>query len=236
MRSYLSFAALALLAAAFSSSLSATTRKHSDTSSETWRNNLPPQYPAAPSEPADVTIAVFNEAEVSPRTVASAEKIAWHVFNKAGIRTVWINCSAADPSPGASCKQIALNQRLDLRIVPSALNMKDSVMGIAFLSEQGLGHQADVFFDGISRLHQQSEVDVATILGHIAAHEIGHLLLGLNSHSLSGLMRASWTRDELLTAARGDLRFSKGQSDLMRARLPIVFAAEFPACKETSGE
>ena len=29
-------------------------------------------------------------------------------------------------------------------------------------------------------------------LGHVMAHEMGHVLLGVNSHSAEGLMRAAW--------------------------------------------
>ena len=38
------------------------------------------------------------------------------------------------------------------------------------------------------------------ILGHAAAHEIGHLLLGSNSHSPFGLMRARWSGQDLQNA------------------------------------
>jgi len=33
---------------------------------------------------------------------------------------------------------------------------------------------------------------MATLLGRVTAHEIGHLLLGTNSHTLAGIMRAKW--------------------------------------------
>ncbi len=45
------------------------------------------------------------------------------------------------------------------------------------------------------------------ILGHAAAHEIGHLLLGSNSHSPQGLMRARWSRQDLQNAGIGQSSF-----------------------------
>jgi hypothetical protein len=54
----------------------------------------------------------------------------------------------------------------------------------------------------------ESHTGTAIILGHAMAHELGHLLLGTNSHSSDGLMRAQWNRGDLAEAARGNLLFS----------------------------
>jgi hypothetical protein len=51
------------------------------------------------------------------------------------------------------------------------------------------------------------------------AHEIGHLLLGANSHSRTGIMRAFWSGDDLTLAARAYLLFTPGQSRQMKTRL-----------------
>jgi hypothetical protein len=52
-----------------------------------------------------------------------------------------------------------------------------------------------------------SQAWVAT-LGHVIAHEVGHLLLGKDSHSPSGLMSARWTDAEQRLMVRGDLHFA----------------------------
>jgi hypothetical protein len=43
----------------------------------------------------------------------------------------------------------------------------------------------------------QQLVSKGQILGHAVAHEIGHLLMGTNSHSSRGLMRGNWKVDAL---------------------------------------
>jgi hypothetical protein len=48
------------------------------------------------------------------------------------------------------------------------------------------------------------------------AHEIGHLLLGNGGHGPSGLMRATWTADEVTLLVRGLLRFSAEESGRLR--------------------
>jgi hypothetical protein len=45
----------------------------------------------------------------------------------------------------------------------------------------------------------------------VMAHEIGHLLLGRNSHSVSGIMRGTWGSAELRAIAQGALRFTRGE-------------------------
>jgi len=62
-------------------------------------------------------------------------------------------------------------------------------------------------------------VGVANILGNVMAHELGHLLLGSNSHALSGIMKARWENEELERIAKGGLFFTIEQAELIRERL-----------------
>jgi hypothetical protein len=51
------------------------------------------------------------------------------------------------------------------------------------------------------------------------AHELGHLLLGSNSHSPTGLMRADWRTKDLTGMAQGGLVFSDEQAQRMKIKL-----------------
>lgn len=212
----------AMMGIAFSNTATAAVGKEVDAAD---RKAESPVSPAAYN--ADMTIAVFNDAEIKQAIVQDAEQVAGRIFLKAGIRTVWINCGerTGQADHESPCRKVPLNQRFDVRIVRSSHGLRSSVLGIAFLSDAGAGRQADVFYEGVARIRSESEIDAAIILGHVTAHEIGHLLLGANSHSSSGLMRASWTHDELITASQGGLLFSKSQSARMKARLPVIFSA-----------
>jgi len=48
--------------------------------------------------------------------------------------------------------------------------------------------------------------DIAHIFGHVIAHELGHLL-GLESQTPKGIMRADWNSADLQDAACGYLLF-----------------------------
>ena len=67
----------------------------------------------------------------------------------------------------------------------------------------------------VNRLELLREGD---LLGCVIAHELGHLLLGKSSHSEEGLMRARWEARELREAAKGNLLFSKSETERMRVR------------------
>jgi hypothetical protein len=60
--------------------------------------------------------------------------------------------------------------------------LPSSVFGISYLSPEGIDSQADVFYAKIAAF-RQSPAKLSTLLGYAMAHELGHLLLGTNSHS-----------------------------------------------------
>jgi hypothetical protein len=61
-----------------------------------------------------------------------------------------------------------------------------------------------VFYDRVQQISRQT-VNEGMVLGHAIAHELGHLLLGVDAHSPEGLMRAHWTSRDLALAAQGKL-------------------------------
>jgi hypothetical protein len=190
-------------------------------SPEGWAKSLPQESPS-------VAISVFNEAGISPTILKQAEEVASRVFEESGIHVEWVNCSPAEEALGheAACPEAAFPDHLHVHIVRRSLNMKDSVLGVSFLSPEGSGCQADVFYEGIERIYRESLVHTTVILGHVMAHEIGHLLLGINSHSVRGIMRAHWDKEDLTRAEACTLLFAESQSRRMAQRLRTAMARE----------
>jgi hypothetical protein len=58
---------------------------------------------------------------------------------------------------------------------------------------------------------------VAQILGAMMAHELGHILLNLPSHSETGIMKGDWDLKELCDAAYGFLLFTRQQTEVIQA-------------------
>lgn len=168
-----------------------------------------------------VTVSLFNDAHVPPSIVDSAEVIASRIFAQSGIELHWIQCGREEESveEQRACSQTRFPEHLHVHIVNSDPHLKGSVFGISFLSADGSGSQADVFFTKIVWFHGVSLMEPGTLLGHAMAHELGHLLLGANSHSLTGLMSANWRTAHLTLMEQGGLLFSEEQSRKIRAKL-----------------
>ena len=143
-------------------------------------------------------VSVFNSSPISPSTIERAEGEAGRVLRDAGVEVIWLNCPL-DAQHEASLGRCSV--------------------GISFSAEDGQGCYADLFYVPIQQLQEETHATPSVILGHAMAHELGHLLLGTNSHSASGLMRAHWTREDLTNASRGNLRFSLEQSLRIMNRL-----------------
>jgi hypothetical protein len=175
---------------------------------------------------AQVTINVYNDAQLSSQILAQAEKEATRIFRKAGIGSVWINCQPLNAGipPDAECQQPAGPSHLALRIVPWSSESGDAIFGVAFTSAADDGTYADVFYNSAEKLHQECHAGVPKVLGHVIAHEIGHLLLGMNAHSLMGIMRPEWQGPELRSIGMGRLLFSSEQARSMQAKLFSVTA------------
>jgi hypothetical protein len=174
-----------------------------------------------------VTISVYNDAEVPVDVVGRAEGKAGQVFRRAGIAVTWLNCRVPAVSEEASraCREAVFPEHLHLRIVRKSFGLNAEAMGISFQAEDGSGCYADVFYEPMKQLRKSDGTDIASLLGHVAAHEIGHLLLGMNSHSAAGIMHAHWTSEELASVKIGGLVFSEQETLRMKAKLSTKLQA-----------
>jgi hypothetical protein len=175
---------------------------------------------AAP-DTARVTISVFNDAFVSQKALRGAEDVASRVFASADVQIEWMNCGRASETAEEqqACAATAFPEHLHIRIIQRSLMQNAPTLGLSYLDKDGSGCQAEVFYQAVAEVVAQSEVNVATILGNAMAHEVGHLLLGTNSHSAEGIMRAHWNPPDLAAASKGLLVFSERQKDEIRTKL-----------------
>ena len=109
----------------------------------------------------------------------------------------------------------------------SSLAHRSAVFGLAVLPETGRGSHLYVFHARVEALAaEHPDLNHGTILGHVLAHEIGHLLLGSNSHAPGGLMGARWFARELHRMSQGDLLFTSAEPARVRAALAARMAEE----------
>jgi hypothetical protein len=161
---------------------------------------------------SEITVLVNNSAGVKPSVLRKAEQEAGRLFDAAGIEIQWVNCDETE-----ACRRILGPKEFVLHIVAGGKTQNDFVLGEAFLGEDGRGQYSDVFFDRLTQA--QRNFGLALLLGAVSAHELGHLLLGSNSHSRTGIMEPRWGQQGLRSIGMGRLLFTPEQARSMRNRI-----------------
>lgn len=186
-----------------------------------------------------ITFRVYNYAQVSQNTLAAADREAQRIFRKAGVETDWLNCPVVNTDTQASetCRAVVAPTEIVLRIIPRSKAARRLFRGDQFgfalpAPQGGHGALASVFYSGLENFAGCWDCDRSQILAHTVAHEIGHLLLPGEGHSLSGIMRASWENEDLRRACRGDLVFTPQEAESIRVEVRKRVAAAASARAE----
>jgi hypothetical protein len=109
--------------------------------------------------------------------------------------------------------------------------------GLAVLNHEGrFPTHAYVFLHRAVDLAKNELAPWTGILGQLIAHELGHLLLGTNSHFLVGIMRATWRAAEIKQALMGNLVFTPEQVNQIRADLQRRLTAGQRPAEESQGQ
>jgi hypothetical protein len=172
-----------------------------------------------------ILVLVHNYAGLQPTLLKRAERSAARVLGTGGVQVNWLDCSQT-PQASQQCQDPPNPSALVLHLLPSRATRRaapSGSLGFAVPPEPGqFGSFAGVFYDRIERLGSRG-FNEPVILGDAMAHEIGHLLLGLEAHTDSGIMKAEWHRRELEEAANGTLVFDALQRNrimqTLKARL-----------------
>jgi len=165
-----------------------------------------------------IRVRVDNYTPASPAELAMAEREAARILGAAGLRTIWLICREVDSLALLQdpCQQPLETTDIVLRVVsePTQNKFNDAVFG--FSVQPVL---ATVYYEYPVRLAKKDDAvfELPVILGCVMAHEIGHLLLGPNSHSGSGIMQPSWERKQVRQAMTGSLLFTSAQAKHIRA-------------------
>ena len=174
---------------------------------------------ASGTEPSPrIRVRVNNYTQASPAILAGAEREAGRILGKAGLQTVWLDCPAGHSTADSQdpCREPLEATDIALRVLSESTQNKfqDTVFGFAVVPVL-----ASVYYDYAAHLARSdnAEFEIPIILGCVIAHEVGHLLLGSNSHSDSGIMQGQWERGQIRHAVTGNLLFTPEQAKLIQA-------------------
>lgn len=173
-----------------------------------------------------LTISVFNDAGASPSVISQARNRATLILRRAGVSLVWLDCGTpGNPPPNSSCSDLAFLQHFSVRLVSTAGRPSEDTFGQTFQNAAGEGNYALVYFNVLAASSVTESVHAGDLLGFVIAHELGHLLLGRNSHSATGLMAPVWQASEVRMASQGILFFNNAQQERIRVRCLAAQAA-----------
>jgi hypothetical protein len=168
-----------------------------------------------------ITVSVYDDSQLGLETLQEAEQISASLFAHVGIEIRWLNCGVNGELTHASpeCGQARFPQMLQLRFLRKARGLEPGIFGISYMNAGGDGCYSQVFVEPIEALRGQFPIGLTTLLGYVATHELGHLLLGTNSHTAFGIMQAHWGPKELESANMGGLSFYEEQREKIASRV-----------------
>ena len=127
----------------------------------------------------------LDNGYVSNQMVTLAESVAQLILSPARIRLKWSNTSSFAPKV-RECAAQTLAIQLDAE---SPSGSRPGILGYAQPFAPS-GTRIHIFWDRIVTGYKQGER--CYVLGHVMAHEITHVLQGVELHSDTGLMKARW--------------------------------------------
>jgi hypothetical protein len=139
----------------------------------------------AQAEECTVIVRVTSESTV-PIELTRAEAMAGRMFQRIGTRVRWTR----DGAPAVNSED-ACDAPIDVRLEhsPPARIRPESLAYAAPYAVSGT--RIHIFFDRVVESGGQRRA--VRLLAHVLAHELTHVLEGLDRHSPTGVMKAHWS-------------------------------------------
>jgi hypothetical protein len=172
----------------------------------------------APQQQMAVTIC--DQAAIKSETMETAKEAASRVFHRAAIDISWTDL------PAETCALPTMARAFTVIVAPQSPPDWASPDAMGF-APAGTGDRPRVYifmnlikeFISYFGLPTGEDRSLGIALGHAIAHELGHVLIPGDAHSMLGIMSAKWNYEHLRAAMSGTLLFIPKQEAIMRDRL-----------------
>lgn len=156
-----------------------------------------------PANAQAITVRVCNQSSAGPLDVTGMRQTVGAVFRHSGIEIRWLECSP----------RVADGRVILLTVVNASTRGGSHTLGWTTFHTS----EVTVLFRHASGTAKSGGLHVSPgqILGYSAAHEMGHALLGSGEHALFGVMKAQYTRRDLVKMSQGTLFFTAEQARLL---------------------
>ena len=172
--------------------------------------------PQSPAPRPTLNLELRSMTTYSPAALAEARETLTQIYHAAGIGVQWKTVEADFT--------VFVISRL-----PPAVRVSRFALGYVPSNKARGGRHAFVLADRIRDRSSELVVSFQLVLGLTMAHEVAHLLLSYESHSVNGLMRSVWNASDYRKAGLGQLLFTDAEAQMMRDRLsaePVAAQAE----------
>jgi hypothetical protein len=168
-----------------------------------------------------LVIRVYDMTGIDAGRRAQAIQSASAIIADAGVEADWLDCRRNVVTNLNSCDAYRKPTDLIVRIMHGSLNTpadSSRVLGVSIIeTPTRAGALATIFIDRLEPVARRAGADSTSLLARTIAHEVGHLLLKTNEHGASGLMRETWTDDELAQNRPEDWVFAAPERGRLRA-------------------
>ena len=171
---------------------------------------------AAAAAALTITVRVYDLYGLPTDQRAKALALAAETLAQANVSAHWIDCSRDEHGVVApACLAVLQRGELVVRIMDRT-QRGPHILGTAIVQEDGPNVIASIYAASTAERSAKSGVPLVTLLGRVTAHEIGHLLLGTNSHTPRGIMRAAWN---LKVPHPSEWQFTTADAAKIRSRM-----------------
>jgi hypothetical protein len=155
--------------------------------------------------PVDVTAYVRMEGRFQ---LWAAQRMANEILGRAGVTVGWEKGWPAAGGTRGVAVRILLSETTPEELLPGALAVAYPYSGCA--------KSITVFLNRIRQLTQGRFREETSLLGYVLAHEIAHVLQGVDRHSDGGVMKAVWSLEDRAAIFKGRLEFLPEDIHLIR--------------------
>ena len=110
-----------------------------------------------------------------------------------------------------------------LRILNGHSRLPDAAEAFGAAMIPGPGERAylaDIFYGNVQEALARQTIETTILLGHVMAHEVGHLLLG-RVHSEDTILRRTWDKRAFELMSVSQLTFSKTEAAQLRSAVAL---------------
>lgn len=200
-------------------------------------SSLTPSGLAAETQPAPLraTVRLYDYAKPGTAILERARAETERLLAAAGVELEWKACplTVADLAHNPSCNAPLGAADLVIRLLSpemrTAVSSRTETFGFALVNGRETPQVASVRYGAVEAMAWAEDSSYGTLqrmmpqtrflgllLGHVLAHEIGHLLLASNEHAADGLMQAHWRAAAIRDAATRRLAFGRREREKIR--------------------